>query len=203
MNQELTKQTAKQLMLLKGEARGAHFQNDAEFVLKEKGEQGLRKVEQELKKIGYPIKYNEINPFAFYPIGLRALSLLVIKKTFNWPNKKIEELGSYAMKVSWIIRLFMKYFFSIEKVLEEAQQTWSKYFNVGQLEIKEFNQKEKKIILKIKDFNLHPVYCHCLKGVFAEIGRMAIKPKTIACQETECSFDKGEENAHYFLIKWT
>ena len=203
MNQELTKQTAEQLMLIKGEARGAHFQNDAEFVLKEKGEQGLKKVEQEIKKIGYSIEYNKIDPFAFYPVGLRIISLLAIKKAFDWPNKKIEELGSYAMKVSWIIRLFMKYFFSVEKVLEEAQQTWSKYFNIGQLEIKEFNQAEKKIILKIKDFNLHPVYCYCLKGVFAEIGRMAIKPETIICQEIECSFNKGEKNAHYFLIKWT
>lgn len=202
MKQELTKKIAQELMLIKGKARGVHFENDFSFVLKEKGELGLKKVEEELIKIGCPIEYKKINSFDFYPIGLRAISLLAIQKTFNWPNEKIEEIGVYAMKVSWIIRLFAKYFFSIEKVLEKSQQIWFKHFTVGRLKVEAFDPEKKYVILKIEDFKLHPIYCHCLNGVFSELARMTVNPKKISCQEIKCPFKNEKEKNHYFLVKW-
>ena len=107
------------------------------------------------------------------------------------------------MKASWIIKLFMQYFFSVEKMIEQSQKTWSKYFTVGRVKVESFDKEKKYIILKIEDFDLHPIYCHCLKGVFLELIRMAIKPKKISCQETNCSFGNGKKKSHYFLIKWT
>ena len=190
----------KKLMRIKGEARGAHFRNDADFVLREKGKQGLAMVEKELAEMDHPIKYKEIDQFNFYPVGLRALSLLAIKKAFNWPDEKIRELGSFAVKRSWIIKILIGYFVSIEKTLREAHKFWSKYFTVGKLEIVESSPDKKRIILKIKDFDLHPLYCHCLEGVFSELARMMVKSERITCQETECSFRGG--GGHYYLIKW-
>jgi len=200
VNQAINKEITEKLMGIKGEARGTHFRNDADFIIKEKGKEGLKKVEKELEWLGCPIEYEKINQFAFYPVGLRAVSLLAIKKVFNWPDEKIKELGIYAMKVSWIIRVFMKYFFSTEKVFNEAQKTWAKYFTVGELIVEKEDLKKKNVILKVKNFDLHPIYCKCLEGVFLELGKLILKPRKISCEEIECSFRGGK--GHRFLIRW-
>jgi len=200
MDEIINREIAQRLMRIKGEARGTHFKNDADFIIKEKGEDGLKNVEKELERLGYPIEYKKINQFAFYPAGLRAISLLAIKKVFDWPDEKIKELGAYAMKVSWIIRIFMKYFFSTEKVFKEAQKTWAEYFTVGELKVEESNLEKKYVILKLKDFDLHPIYCRCLEGVLLELAEMVLKPEKITCQEIECFFKGGK--GHSYLIKW-
>jgi hypothetical protein len=197
---ELTKEIAKKIMETKGEARGIHFKNDAEFILKEKGKEGLEAVEKELEGLGYPISYKKISQFDFYPVGLRALSLLAIRKTFDWPDEKIRELCKYAMNFSWVIKLLMKYFSSVEKVAKETPKTWSQYFTVGQALVKEYDLKKKYAIIIIKDFNLHPVYCRCFEGVVPGVLKMVIASKEIVCEEIECVFNGGKE--HKFLIKW-
>lgn len=202
MEYKLTKEIAEELMKMKGQARGVHFQNDADFVLKEKGKQGLEQVERTLFQLGYPIEYGKIKQFEYYPMGLRALSLLAIKQTFNWPDEKIEELGAYAMKVSLIIKIFMRYFFSLEKILQEAPKIWEKYFDVGKLVVEDFNLEKKYVILKIEDFSLHPIYCLCLRGVFTGLGKMIIKSKEITCQETKCFFEDKKNKEHHFVIQW-
>jgi|GEM_PF-384723 len=196
----LTGEIAKKLMETKGQARGVHFKNDADFILKEKGKDGLKEVEKTLEKIGYPINYEEINQFDFYPAGLRAVSLLAIQETFSWPDGKIKELCSYAMQVSWVIKLFMGYFFSIKRVCNETPKIWSKYFTVGEVEVEELNEEKKFVILKIKNFDLHPIYCSCFEGVLLGTVKMVVKSKKITCEEIECSFKNGKE--HKYLVKW-
>ncbi|MBM3258059.1 MAG: hypothetical protein FJZ05_02520, partial [Candidatus Nealsonbacteria bacterium] len=83
MDKETTKEAAQRLSKISGEVRGVAFKTDMEFVLKEKGKGGLKKVEDELKRIGFPIKYEEIKVMDFYPIGLRVISLMAIKEVFN------------------------------------------------------------------------------------------------------------------------
>lgn len=200
MPEEINEEVVEELMKIKGEARGVHLKNDGDFVLKEKGKEGIEKLEKELEKLGCPIKYGEINQFDFYPAGMRIISLLAIKKTFGWPDEKIEELGAYAMQVSWIIKLFTKYFFSVEKTFKEAPKIWSKYFTIGEVEVGEYDPKKNCADLKFKNFNLHPVYCHCLKGVLLGVVKMIIKSEKITCEEIECPFKGGKD--HKFLIKW-
>ena len=200
MGEEINEEIVKELMKIKGEARGVHLKNDGDFVLKEKGKEGIEKLEKELEKLGCPIKYGKINQFDFYPAGMRIVSLLAIKKVFDWPDEKIEELGTYAMQVSWIIKLFAKYFFSIERTFKEAPKIWSKYFTIGEIEVGDYDLSKNYTVLKLKNFNLHPVYCRCLKGVLLGVVRMIVKSKEITCEETECFFRNGKD--HKFLVKW-
>jgi hypothetical protein len=67
MNQELTKEIIKKLMEIKGEAKGVTFKTDAEHILKEKGDEGLKRLEAELESLGCPIKYQQIKAMAFLP----------------------------------------------------------------------------------------------------------------------------------------
>ena len=201
MNQTLTKETVKKLMEIKGEARGETFRTDMEFVLKEKGKKGLEKVEQEFKELGYPFKYKEVKAMGFYPVGMRAISWLAIKKALNFDDEKIKEMGIFATKVSFIIKLFIKYFFSAEKVFyEESPKMWQKHWTIGELEPVEFNQKEKYGIIRLKNFNIHPIFCCYFQGHLSGVLQMLVKTTKITCEETKCSF-RGDKY-HEFSLKW-
>jgi len=110
-------------------------------------------------------------------------------------------MGVFAKKMSLIVKLFVKYFPSLRRVvINEAPKIWKKHWTIGELIPVELNEKEKYAILRVKGFNLHSVYCHYLAGYFAGILQMLVKlPKTNS-QETKCSF-KGAPY-HEFLIKW-
>jgi len=200
--EEITKEEIKKLMEIKSQARGVVFKTDTEYVLAEKGEEGLREVEKELERMGCPIKYREIKTMEFYPAGLRVLSLLAIKKTFNFDDKKIENMGLIATKKSIIIKLFIRFFLSLQRVFfKEAPRIWQKHWTKGELIPVELDEEKKYAILRLKNFSLHPLYCSVyLQGYFAGILQMLIKSPEMTCQETKCSF-KGDEY-HEYLIKW-
>lgn len=201
MEKELTKELAKKLMEIKGEVKGVVFKTDAEYILKEKGEEGLRKVEEEIKKLGYVIDYQKVKAMDFYPVGLRAISLLAIKKVFNFDDEKIKEMGLFATKTSLMVKILMKFFLSIQRVfLVEAPRLWKKHWTQGELIPVELNEEKKYSIIKVRGFSLHPIHCKYLEGYFSGILKMLVKSSEITCQETKCTF-KGDKE-HEFLIKW-
>ena len=199
---EIKKDEIKELMKVKIETRGVVLKTDGEYILEKEGEAGLKKLEAELKRLGYPIKYKEIETMAFYPAGLRALSLLAIKKTFNFDDEKIQEMGMVATKKSLIIKLFIRYFLSVQKVFfEEAPRIWQKHWTEGVLNPLELNEEKKYGILRLENFELHPLYCSVyLPGYFSGILQMLIKTEQITARETKCSF-LGDKY-HEYLLKW-
>jgi hypothetical protein len=203
-NEILSKETIQELMNIKGEVRGVVFKTDREYVLKEKGEEGLKKLEDELEKIGVPIKYKNIEVMDFYPVGLRLISLLSIKKLFELSDKDIEEMGLFATKVSFIIKLFIKYFLSLQKVFfQEAPKIWKKHWTIGELAPQELNEKKKYGVIMVRDFQLHPIFCTYLQGYFCGILKMIVRSSEINCTEKRCNFtDAGKTNCHEFLLKW-
>jgi hypothetical protein len=201
MNQELTKETVKELMEIKGEVKGVTLKTDADHVLKEKGEEGLKRLEIELESLGCQIKYREIKTMAFYPVGLRAISLLAIKKVFSYDDKKIEEMGFLATKRSLIVKLFVRYFLNLQRVFsKEAPRLWKKHYTIGELIPVELNEEKNYAILRLKEFNIHPILCLYLGGYFCGITQMIVKARQINFKETKCSF-RGDD-CHEFLITW-
>ena len=200
--EEITKEEIQKLMKIKGEARGVVFKTDAEYILSEKGEEGLKKLEEELERLGHPLKYREIKTMDFYPVGLRVLSLLAIKKVFNFDDEKIKDMGLVATKKSLIIKLFIRYFLSVQRVVfKEAPRMWRKHWSIGELIPLELDEEKKRTIFRVKNFDLHPLYCSVyLRGYFSGILQMLVKSPKITCQETKCSF-RGDEY-HEYLIKW-
>lgn len=186
------------LINLKGEVRGAVFKTDLEFILSKKGEEGLKKIKEELKKINIVIDYENIKPMDFYPIGLRIISLLIIKKVFNLDEKDIEEMGFFASRVSSMTRFFIKFFFSLENLAAKVPTLWGRHYTIGKIE-SFLNKKEKYGQIIIKDFLVHPILCTYLKGYFSGILKMAINQPVI-CQEIKCPF-KGDD-FHLFELRW-
>ena len=199
MKEIITKEIADGFMKIKGEVRGIAPKSHVQFVVEEKGEKALKKIEGKMAELGQSIKYKNIRPMSFYPIGLEAVILLVIKELFDFNDEKFREIGRYQSKTSLIIKLFMKYFVSMKVVAEKTPEMWRKYYTVGDFKATELNEKEKYVILQIKDFKVHQVHCRMLEGYFVNVVKMVTK-ESATCKETKCPF-KGDEY-HEFLIKW-
>ena len=60
MEEIIIKKELDELMSLKGEVKGAGIKTHGEFILKEEEEEGLKKLEEIVTKLGYSIKYKEI-----------------------------------------------------------------------------------------------------------------------------------------------
>jgi len=200
--EETKKEEIKRLMEIEGQVRGVVLKTDAAYVLAEKGEGWLKKIEEEIEKLGHPLNYQKIKSMDFYPVGLRVLSLLAIKKTLNFDDEKIKDMGLVATKKSLIIKLFVRYFLSVERVFfQEAPRIWQKHWTRGTLVPVELSEEKKYGLLRLKDFDLHPLYCSVyLCGYFPGILQMLVKSPKITCQETKCSF-KGD-GWHEYLLKW-
>lgn len=199
MEEIISKQEFDELMKIKGEVRGVPLKNEAEFIAKEEGEEGLKKLEEVMANLGYPIKYREIRGMDFYPLGLLSVNLLAIKRLFNYDDEKFQAIGRFEAKLSFIIRLFLKYFVSLDKAIKEVPKMWKRYYTVGNLTIVEYNEKEKYLIVRIEDLPFHPLYCQVNKGFGASIIQMVVG-SDVTCEEIKCAH-KGEEY-HEFLMKW-
>lgn len=199
MDQELNKKTAQELMRLGGEARGVVFKTDEAFIIKEKGKDGLKKLETELEKLSCPIKYQEIKNLGFYPIGWRIISLLVIEKNFNFNEGKIKEMGANAPKISLILKFFIQYFLSLRKTFEQVPKMWRKHYTVGDLIPVKLDEAKKTVVLRLENVNLHPIFCRYITGYFQKTLEMMVKAP-VSCEETKCFF-RGD-NYHEYLFKW-
>jgi hypothetical protein len=188
-NNEVTKEEIKVMMGITGEARGVTLQTDAEYVLLKKGKDGLGKVEEKLKEMGCPIDYKHVKATDWYPVGLRALSLIAIKETFNWTNEEIEDMGNVAPKYSFFVKLLMKYFLTLSMTYEESPKYWKKHYTIGELETPDYSPKKKYFIIRVKGFKIHPILCVYLGGYFKRISQFVLKnAKNFKITENKCMF---------------
>ena len=199
MKEIIPKEELEEIKKLKGEARGMGFKNNMEFVFKEEGKEGLKRLENKMRELGYPIEYKKVKTMDFYPLSLEALLLLVAQRLFNYDSRKFQEMGRFGAKSSLIIRLFMKYFISIEKILDKPPQMWRKYFTVGDMKVVDFNEEKKHVILRLENFRLNLPHCQLITGFLSALIKMMVNSETTS-KELKCPF-KGDEY-HEFLIKW-
>ncbi len=199
MELKFDEKTIQDVMKLSGEARGVTLKTDEQYILKEKGEEGIKALEEELIKMGQPIKYKEIDTMSFYPIGLRVISLMAIAKVFNFDDQKIIELGASAPKISFIIKLFTQYFLSIRRTFEQVSKMWRRHYTVGDLVPAEIDEEKKTMLLNLENIALHPIFCLYLTGYFAKTVELVVK-SSAECKETKCTF-RGD-SYHEYSFKW-
>jgi len=197
---QITKEEIKKIMGTKGKVRGVVFQTDAEYVRLKKGEEGLRLLEKKTKEFGYPIEYGKIKTMDWYPLGLRALSLLAVKETFYWGDKEIDDMGNSAPKYSFVVKMLLRYFLSLRRSLEEVPTYWAKHYTAGEMEFVELDEKKKYYIIRLKNFKIHPIWCTYLTGYYRRFTQYVIKSEKVTIEETKCMF-KGDPY-HEFIGRW-
>ncbi len=199
--EELDKKLAKRLLGKEGEARGVTLATDANFVKENFDEKELGKVEEKIKEVGGSLAYREIRPTAFYPIGLRAVSLLAVRDTFNLSEKQIEEMGREAPRNSWLIKLFARFFLSVAEIASQADKIWEKHYTAGKLEIETLKEEEREIIIRLKELDLHPVFCVYLKGYFSAILEMTID-SPVEAERVKCPLEDKRVKWHEYKVTW-
>jgi len=174
MEKVITKEELEELKKIKGEARGMAIDADVKFLIKEKGKGAVEKLEKSVKKLGFSVKYKEINPMKFYPIALKGVTLLSIQRLFNFNDEKFVELGKFASQLPSILRLFMRYLLSLDMLVKGIPIGWEKYYSVGTLKVVEYDGLKKYMIARLEGFSLVPAHCQVAKGYFSNIIQMVV-----------------------------
>ncbi len=187
-------------MKIPGQARGQVFFTDFQYVKQMKGENAARALKEKVKKLGVPLDYENIETTKWYPLGLRVVSLLAVKEIFGWEDKDIEEIGKTAPKLSFIVKILMKTFISIEKSFRETSNYWQKHYSVGELMPFKIDIARKHTFLRLKNFKIHPILCFYFTGYFYTIAKFILKSEKITIEETKCPF-RGD-SFHEFLVRW-
>ena len=79
---------------------------------------------------------------------------------------------------------------------------WREYWTKGTCEVVDYSADKRYIILVVKDFNLHPLYCLILAGFFEAFSKIVVGEKVIDCKETKCPFRSDKYKIHEYLINW-
>lgn len=194
------KETINRLSKTNWQVRGSGLKAIVEYI-ERKEKETIPKIEEKLAQYGYPIKLKELRSLKWYPIAFDAALLFAISEVLNWGEKEMKEMGRAEPKIAFLVKYLAKYLISPQRVYQTATIFWKKTFNFGKVETPELNEKEKYAILRVKNFNLHPLFCSYLKGYFETISKFVLRgAKKIWCQEAQCSF-KGD-SFHEFIIYW-
>jgi len=196
----LTKETVKKLMATKAETRGVNLTNAAVFVAKKKGKEGVRKIEEALEEFGFPLEFGRVKTMDFYPAGYLPVIFLLMKQLFNWGDEDLRELCGFAVTSSLVVRVYMKFFHSAPQMAQKAPEIWREYFNVGELEVVDYDLEKKYAIFEIRNFDLHKTFCTCVEGYLKNIMKLLLNPRKIFSQEVKCTF-KGQ-SSHRFRVTW-
>lgn len=196
MGEIITKEEFDEMMKIKGEVRGVTLRGYRDYILKEEGEEGLERFKKEIMKFDY---LEEIRTMDFYPIGHQVLAIELMKRIFNYDEKKFQEIGEFSAKVSMIVRLFSRYFFSVKQAMEHIPKMWEKYYTIGKIELGDFSEEEKFLIIRLKDFRIHPLHGQILVGYFSSLLKM-ISGQKAKGEETKSPF-RGDD-CYEFLMKW-
>ena len=198
----ISKEEIDQVMKIKGKGRGIVFKPELEFIIREEGKSGLQQLEEAMEKIGHPLRYKTLESMSFYPLKKKALMLILMKRLFNYNDERFKEIGKSAAKFPALLRRLISFLMSGKNAKDAAKQVnniWKMYFTVGELELVEFNEKERREIIRLKDFRVHPLECKFLTGFWSIILQLLVKSE-VTCEETKCTH-KGDEY-HEFLLKW-
>jgi len=199
MQNVISQEEFDKLINLPGKVRGLGVRSYGEYILRNEGRDALEKLEKTITEQGYPIEYLKIGNLNFYPLGLESLTVLAITRLFNYGDQQMREIGRFQAQSSIIMRLFMRYFFSIEKVIKEVPKMWAKYYTVGSLKVVEYEPEEKRVVLRLKDFHSTPLQCSDLRGYFPTVLQMVVGDE-VKCEERKCMY-RGDEY-HEFLMEW-
>jgi len=194
------KKEAEKLKKIKGNIRGEGILTDVEYIRFKRGEKGVKMLEDKLNELGYSIKFKEIKSMEWYPVGIEVLKNLAVMDLFGWKEKDIFDMANFAPKVSFLVKILMKYFVSAKRSFHESPKYWKQQFDFGELEAHEFDAKGKRMVFRLKDYGLHPIMCTIFKGYFLRIAQFVVRSKEIRIKESKCFF-RGDPYDEY-IISW-
>ena len=208
-NQQLAKEAEKRetlkdkvdtLMKIEGNMRGELLKNNFIYLKEKEGEGAVKKMEERLRELGYPLMSKDIKTYGWYKDPFCAVFMLVFQEQFGWSEEDIVNLGRFSPKYSFIMKLAFKYLVSAKMAFWAAPILWHKNVDYGEIESYEINEANKYLIFRLKGYWLHPLVCLYIKGYFMGLFEYIIGKNNTQAEETECTF-KGAPY-HEYKISW-
>lgn len=203
-NYKITKEDLKEAFANPARIKGMALKGGSIRVIQEIfGEEGLKIIEKEAKKLELPFIPEKIKDSEWYPAGIILGIFYILQEKFNFREKDFAELGEATVKFSPPIRLLMKYFAIPEKIAKIAgPRLWRRFYDRGEAEVCEFKESktEGSLIIRIKDFKSHPLHFLYLGHFFLGMLKLSRKFKETSVEETKSPF-KGDKYQEY-LLKW-
>lgn len=186
---------------IQGFAKAVVLQTDKIFIELQKVENGLDLVEQEMAVMGFPFHFSTIKSSTdLVPLSVRIASLLAMRKVFHLHDEHIKEIGRLATKSSFFTKLVLRYLISPEKMAKEIPRHWQRHYSIGSMDPGEIHDDEHFEIVRLKDFNVHPIYCIYLSGYIQGMMELIGTYSNLVVEETKCQH-KGDD-VHEFRISW-
>ena len=142
MKQIISKEELKELEKIKGQGRGVVFKPIFEFILEHEGKDGLKKLENFLEQIGFPLKDDEIRSMDFYPLKKKAALFVAISRLFNYSEEKFKEMGEEAAHFPLLVRRLVE-LFPADRLVKDAGKVWKLFFTAGEIEVVKFDRKKE------------------------------------------------------------
>lgn len=188
------------LMKNEGHVKGEIILTSLKYIKSRLGKEGLKKIEDRFKELGYSLYFQNIKPLHDYKEAYAVLIYLLSRDLFGWNDKDIWKMGESSAKMSFIAKVLLKYFISVNSLVEEMPNYWKKYHDFGEIKVIDFNEKNKYIIFQLRGYDFHPLGCTYHLGYFFTVARFSIKGENISLNETKC-VHKGDD-FHEYKITW-
>lgn len=192
----------KKINKIKGKTKGSSFKETLGYVQENEGSKGMKLLAKELKKNGLDeiADFKNIKSLKWYPLKSHVALLLIAEEIFKWNESNIFQMGYNAAKRSIILKILIKYFTSIEKAAKKSGEYWRKIYSVGDFSVGKLDIKNKEIVLKLENFNTHPITCIAFMGYIKALGKIMLGTKNIKVIEKKCIY-KGDAY-HEYVINW-
>ncbi len=186
---------------VEGKVIGIALQDYFDFIKEKEGREGLELVEKELKNLGVKVNSKNIKRFAWYPESYDELIAVTAQRIFNWPDDTLRLVGRWMAKTSLIRRIMVRYFVSVERVINEVQEYWRKFHLTGNLKVENYEPEKKELYVALEKFNPgRSAHCRIIEGYIHQIASYIVPPKNIKVKETECAFRGGRR--HLYKVTW-
>ena len=202
MKKEILQNISRETEKVTGKVKGEAIVTLAKFIEKKEGKGMIKKVEKEMKELGYDFSFKKINTFQWIDMKIDVLSLLIAREIFNWSDSDIIERGKFHFTVSFLTKMFFFSFVSPKSIFQYVASYWSKYYNEGEVERVEFNEKEKYMILRVRNFYGHPILCLRHQGYVLGLMELVVgKDSNIKTEERACKC-RGDDY-HELFVMWS
>lgn len=187
---------------LEGLERSAALLFIEKYIKKKYGENGFKNLLNELKK--YNFIYPDTSQYKGREWIPKSTVLVVFVASvlfFKWTKEEVFEAGRNVIVMSPIIKRFQKFFIAFRVNIIKTANSWQRFHKPGKLEVLEVDDKAKKVVIRIHNFETHPFACIFLAGNYSKIAEFIIGKK-IKITEDKCMYEDNSIDYHQYVFTW-
>ncbi len=187
---KLTDDDIKQIVKINGRIRGLILTTLKDYIISKKGIEGLKKVEEKMKEIGYPFSFDGLSSVKWYPAPTVHLVMMVMLEVFNWGEEDNFKMGYEAPINSLLAKLMLRTFTSLEVAFRVTPKFWKNYTNLGEMNWVERDIKNKRAVLRLTNYpKVKRGSYEYFRGYLKKIMEIMTKSKNVKVELTKTIYN--------------